>query len=56
METSLIRVCDATGKTRGTGFVVSDSLAVTCAHVVEACGTAPGRPHDRYLSREWRAA
>jgi hypothetical protein len=42
METSLIRVCDATGKTQGTGFLVSDSLAVTCAHVVTACGAVPG--------------
>lgn len=42
METSLIRVCDVTGNTQGTGFLVSDSLAVTCAHVVEACRAAPG--------------
>lgn len=42
METSLIRVCDPTGKTQGTGFLISDSLAVTCAHVVEACRAAPG--------------
>lgn len=42
METSLIRVCDAGGETHGTGFVLSDSLAVTCAHVVEACRAAPG--------------
>lgn len=42
VDKSLIRVCDVRGETRGTGFVVSDSLAVTCAHVVEACGGAPG--------------
>ena len=41
METSLIRVCDGGGETHGTGFALSDSLAVTCAHVVEACGTGP---------------
>ena len=34
LEACLIRVCDAQGGTRGTGFVVSDTLAVTCAHVV----------------------
>lgn len=42
LDKSLIRVCDARGETRGTGFVVSDTLAVTCAHVVEACGVTPG--------------
>lgn len=42
MQTSLIRVCDVTGNTLGTGFLVSDSLTVTCAHVVKACGAAPG--------------
>jgi hypothetical protein len=48
LELSLIRVCDATGNTRGTGFLISDSMAVTCAHVVTACGTAPG---GRYMIR-----
>jgi hypothetical protein len=38
LEKCLIRICDKQGNTRGTGFIVSDSLAVTCAHVVEDCG------------------
>ena len=42
METSLIRLCDAGDETHGTGLVLSDSLAVTCAHVAEACGVRPG--------------
>lgn len=42
LDKSLIRVCDTRGEIKGTGFVVSESLAVTCAHVVEACGGAPG--------------
>ena len=43
LETCLIRVCNAQGETKGTGFVVSDNLAVTCAHVVAGCGVNPGQ-------------
>lgn len=42
LASCIIRVCNADGETMGTGFVVSDSLAVTCAHVVAACGVALG--------------
>ena len=42
LEACVIRICDGQGQTRGTGFVVAGGLAVTCAHVVEACGVAPG--------------
>ncbi len=34
----------------GTGFVIGPSLAVTCVHVVEACGAAPGE-HVRLVFR-----
>jgi tetratricopeptide (TPR) repeat protein len=30
-----LRICDTSGNTRGTGFVVSDGLIVTCSHVVQ---------------------
>lgn len=42
LEACVVRVCDTEGKTHGTGFVVSDSLVVTCAHVVEMCRAGPG--------------
>ncbi len=38
----IIRVCNTAGETLGTGFVVTENLVVTCAHVVAACGSAPG--------------
>jgi HEAT repeat protein len=40
----IVRVCAPNGENLGTGFVVSDRLAVTCAHVVELCGAGPGDP------------
>ena len=42
LDACLLRVCDVQGETKGTGFVVTGRLAVTYAHVVEACGGAPG--------------
>lgn len=48
LKTCLVRVCNAKGETKGTGFVVETHrgrvsiLAVTCAHVITACGVAPG--------------
>lgn len=42
LEACVLRVCDKDGKTRGTGFLVSESLAVTCAHVIDLCGAKPG--------------
>lgn len=67
VDKSLIRVCDGGGETHGTGFVLSDSLAVTCAHVVKKCGAAPGgrvgvvfhvngeRREAEVLAEFWRA-
>jgi HEAT repeat protein len=42
LEACVLRICDDAGWTRGTGFLVTETLAVTCAHVVEACGAGPG--------------
>jgi HEAT repeat protein len=42
LEVCVLRICDDTGQTQGTGFLVTETLAVTCAHVVEACGAGPG--------------
>jgi hypothetical protein len=42
LEANILRVLDAQGETVGAGFVVSANLAVTCAHVVEDAGGAPG--------------
>jgi len=41
-EACVVRICDAQDNTHGTGFLVSESLVVTCAHVAEACGAGPG--------------
>jgi tetratricopeptide (TPR) repeat protein len=38
----VVRVIDRSERTRGTGFVVGPRLAVTCVHVVTACGAGPG--------------
>jgi len=43
LEQSIIRVLNANGTTVGTGFVVTDQLAVTCAHVIEAAGSTCGK-------------
>ena len=42
LEVCVLRICDDAGRTRGTGFLVTETLAVTCAHVVKACGAGPG--------------
>jgi tetratricopeptide (TPR) repeat protein len=42
LEACVIRVDDGNGRTQGAGFIVAPSLAVTCAHVVEACRVSPG--------------
>src|SRR5262245_45315948 len=42
LETCLLRLCNEQGETQGTGFVVSNNLAVTCAHVIDWCGAGPG--------------
>ncbi len=42
LEACVLRICDDEGRTRGTGFLVTETLAVTCAHVVRACDAGPG--------------
>ena len=41
-KTCVVRLENRNGQTRGTGFVVHSNLAVTCAHVVDACMSGPG--------------
>ncbi len=58
LESSILRILDAQGKTVGAGFVVSENLAVTCAHVVEDAGGAPGgtlRVVFHTTGEEWHA-
>jgi hypothetical protein len=38
IEPSILRILNAKGQTIGTGFLVSKTLAVTCAHVALAAG------------------
>jgi len=43
LETCVVRVERADGDAvAGTGFLVASDLAVTCAHIVRACGAGPG--------------
>ncbi len=42
LETGVIKVLHPSGQAVGTGFVLTPSLAVTCAHVVDAAGSGPG--------------
>ncbi|MFD9421898.1 MULTISPECIES: trypsin-like peptidase domain-containing protein [unclassified Streptomyces] len=43
LDRALLRVLDGRGEAVGVGFLVSDTLALTCAHVVSAAlGTHPG--------------
>ncbi len=44
LERSVIRILNQSGTTVGTGFIVADNIAVTCAHVVQAAGSAKGEP------------
>ena len=39
---SIFRVLNKNGQTKGTAFLVTRSLAVTCLHVIEACQVVPG--------------
>jgi formylglycine-generating enzyme required for sulfatase activity len=41
-ETHTIRIETLDGHPQGTGFILTPSLAVTCAHVVQACGAGLG--------------
>jgi hypothetical protein len=38
VETYILRIESLDGYPQGTGFVITPTLAVTCVHVVEACG------------------
>ncbi|MFF8563655.1 trypsin-like peptidase domain-containing protein [Streptomyces albidoflavus] len=45
LEQALLRICDGRGTVVGLGFLVSDTVALTCAHVVTAAlGTPAGTP------------
>ncbi|KIX79247.1 hypothetical protein SF12_05650, partial [Streptomyces sp. MBRL 601] len=45
LERALLRICDGRGQPVGLGFLVSDTMALTCAHVVTAAlGTPTGTP------------
>ncbi|MFC9247405.1 trypsin-like peptidase domain-containing protein [Streptomyces sp. NPDC057136] len=47
LDRALLRVFDVRGEPVGVGFLVSDTLALTCAHVVSAAlGAAPGSPQE----------
>ena len=43
LERCVIRLEDIGGIPQGTGFVLAPTLAVTCVHVVQACGAGPGQ-------------
>ncbi len=43
LEASVIQIRDDNGAIHGTGFLIDANIAVTCAHVVEAAGAAPGK-------------
>ncbi|MER7492527.1 trypsin-like peptidase domain-containing protein [Streptomyces pharetrae] len=42
LPTAVARIIRPDGEVAGTGFLVADGTAVTCAHVVEAAGGGPG--------------
>ncbi len=42
IKNSIIQILDEQGTIQGTGFIIDDSTAVTCAHVVAAAGIEPG--------------
>ncbi|MGW5275022.1 nSTAND1 domain-containing NTPase [Streptomyces sp. NPDC004044] len=47
LDRALLRVFDGRGEPVGVGFLVSDTLALTCAHVVSAAlGAPPGTPPE----------
>jgi len=49
LETCITRIETLSGQPQGTGFLVAPTLAVTCAHVVQACGA--GARERRILHR-----
>ncbi len=42
LESCVIKIFHPSGRAAGTGFVLTPTLAVTCAHVVAAAGRGPG--------------
>src|SRR5689334_13948987 len=44
LHQSVIRILNVKGQTLGAGFVISDHLAVTCAHVVNDVGSNYDQP------------
>jgi hypothetical protein len=42
LKACVIQIQDSDGTVYGTGFIIDANTAVTCAHVVEAAGAAPG--------------
>jgi hypothetical protein len=42
IEACVVRVESNDGQPQGAGFLAGPALAVTCVHVVEACGAGPG--------------
>ncbi|MEH2306639.1 nSTAND1 domain-containing NTPase [Nostoc sp.] len=41
LQAGIVRILDSDGDTAGTGFIVSDQLVVTCAHVISQEETPP---------------
>ncbi len=42
LESGIIKILHPQGRAAGTGFVLTPTLAVTCAHVIAAAGGGPG--------------
>lgn len=41
-EDFILSICNKSGRSIGTGFIATDSLVITCAHVIEYAGSRPG--------------
>lgn len=44
LTTGILRILNSEGYTIGTGFIIGENLAVTCAHVIQKANSAPGKP------------
>ncbi len=42
LESCVVRIESLEGQPQGTGFIITPTLAVTCAHVVQACRAGLG--------------
>lgn len=51
LDTAVVQIRNQGGATVGTGFLITPTLVVTCAHVVESAGAKPGQPVDLALYR-----